>query len=277
MKERERLMALVGVYSAKKNNGELYYRSSITYNNKHISLGSYPTERLANKAYMQANRILYIQKKKNIEPHYDDYQKSKQVMSYDKWIMLWNLKDNGIYCRNPIYLRKNFFLYYLSEEQTLKFDIDDLFYYTKHRIMKRGGHLFVADYGMQVNIMSRYGIKNFAVIDRDYRFVNGDRNDLRYHNIQIINRYYGVQVQIRKGQKQYISKIHINGDYIIGRYSTDTEAAIAYNKAVILLKQQGFNKNFPENYIDTMDDITYAKIYNSIKISRKLREFVEIR
>lgn len=37
--------------------------------------------------------------------------------------------------------------------------------------MRRGGHLFVADYGMQVNILNRYGIKNYAVKDKDYIFV----------------------------------------------------------------------------------------------------------
>ena len=55
--------------------------------------------------------------------------------------------------------------------------------------MRRGGHLFVADYGMQVNIASRYGIKNFAVENRDYRFVNGNDHDFRYANIEILNTY----------------------------------------------------------------------------------------
>ena len=51
-----------------------------------------------------------------------------------------------------------YFSYYLSENEELKFDIDDLFYYSNHKIMRRGGHLFVSDYGMQISILSRYEI-----------------------------------------------------------------------------------------------------------------------
>ena len=29
--------------------------------------------------------------------------------------------------------------------------------------MKRGGHLFVAEYGMQTSVLSRYGIRSYAV------------------------------------------------------------------------------------------------------------------
>jgi hypothetical protein len=143
----------------------------------------------------------------------------------------------------------------------------------KHRIMKRGGHLFVSDYGMQINVLSRYGIKNFAVSGRDYRFVNGDPSDFRYRNIQIINRYHGVTKSITKGLDIYTAKIHIVGDFIIGRYATEVEAAIAYNKAATYIKAKGVEKDFPENYIDTIDDITYAKIYNSVRLSKKIRDY----
>ena len=107
--------------------------------------------------------------------------------------------------------------------------------------MRRGGHLFVADYGMQLNILNRYGIKNFAVPNKDYIFVNGDNTDYRYQNIKIINRYNGVTLETSTNSVQsYVAKIHVNGDYIIGRYKTDTEAAIAYNKAVDTLLSNGF-------------------------------------
>ena len=62
--------------------------------------------------------------------------------------------------------------------------------------MKRGGHLFVADYGMQINIMSRYGIKNYAVLGKDYRFINEDTYDYNvkvsykkddYYKIELVN------------------------------------------------------------------------------------------
>ncbi len=266
-------MPLPGVYVANKKNGELYYRSSITYRNKHISLGSFDTEKAAHAVYQSALKIL--NKKKSIKkslPTAEAFYALRSPISFDKWIMLLNFRDNGIYCRTPIYLQHKYFLYYLDEHTPLKFDADDLFYYMYHRIMKRGGHLFVSDYGMQVNILSRYGIKNFAVAGRDYRFSNGDSTDFRYGNIKIINRYHGVQKTVVKGQEIYTTRIHINGDYIVGKYGSEIEAAIAYNKAASLLKSKGLEKDFPENYIEGVDHIAYAKLYNSLRISKKLRD-----
>ncbi len=48
---------LPGVFEARKKSGEVYYRSSITKFGKHVSLGSFSTEKKAHKAYMEANRI----------------------------------------------------------------------------------------------------------------------------------------------------------------------------------------------------------------------------
>ncbi len=256
-----------GVYITKKKNGDIYYRASITHKCKHISLGSYSASDLAGRAYDTAVEIL----RENCYK-IDDY-KSSYALSFDKWVVLINLRDNGIYFKNPIYLKKNYFIYYYNKKILFKFDVDDLFYYAEHKIMRRGGHLFVSDYGMQVNILSRYGIKNFAVPGRDYRFVNGDSSDYRYGNIKIINPYYGVSKSFERGLPRYTAKIHINGDYIIGKYSSEQEAAIAYNKAVNLLKNKGFTKDYPVNYIDGLDEVKYALIYNKVRISRKLRDY----
>lgn len=272
-------MPLPGVFITQKKDGTTYYRSSITYSNKHISLGSFSTEEEAHQAYSSALQILHTkQRSPSIldTPHYEDYLQKKYKFSFDKWIMLLNLRDSRIYCRNPIYLQQSYFLYYLSYHMVLKFDTDDLFYYMKHKIMQRGGHLFVCEYGMQVSILSRYGIRNFSVVNRDYRFTNGDSTDFRYRNIQIINRYFGVTKAIQKGKDIYTTKIHLNGNYLVGRYATEVEAAIAYNKAANYLKSNGFAKEFPENYIDSLDDISYSKIYNSIRLSTKIREYPKI-
>ena len=51
-------MALAGAFKAKQKNGRTYYRSSITYRNKHISLGSYDTEEAAHAAYKVAKDII---------------------------------------------------------------------------------------------------------------------------------------------------------------------------------------------------------------------------
>lgn len=154
-----------GVYSAKKKDGTIYFRSSFTYKNKHISLGSFATEKEAHKAYLEANDIMNSKKKILIT----DYNKKTRVINFEKWVVLINFKDNGMYFKNPIYLFPKYFEYYLDNDPyaPLKFDVDDLFFYSTHKIMRRGGHLFVADYGMQLNILNRYGIKNFAVPGKD--------------------------------------------------------------------------------------------------------------
>ena len=257
-----------GVYKAVKKNGQVYFRSSVTYRGKHISLGSYPEERKAHKAYKLASEILSGPS----SPILKDYP-DKCILSFHKWVVLHNFRDNKIYFKNPIYIRKNYFLYYLDPGTSLKFDVDDLFYYAHHKIMRRGGHLFVSDYGMQVNILSRYGIKNYAVCGRDYRFVNGDSTDFRYANIEVINHYHGVTRILREGSPVYLAKIHIRGDFLIGRYQTEEEAAIAYNKAAQILRDRGIVKNYPQNYLEGMDEIAYASLYQRLRISRKILEY----
>jgi hypothetical protein len=140
--------------------------------------------------------------------------------------------------------------------------------------MRRGNHLFVSDYGMQVSILSRYGIRSFAVKDRDYCFKNQDDTDFRYRNIEIINAYYGVQREGIYGNYQYHARIHINGSLSVGIYKDAETAAIAYNKAVDLFRQHGVNKNFPVNYIETMSPKLYAEIYSTVKLSGTLHQYI---
>ncbi len=255
---------LPGVFITTKKDLTIYYRASLTYRRKHISLGSFDTMIKAHLAYREAQEIL-----KDTSRTVDDYSPN-QILSFEKWISLINYRDNNIYFCNPIYTRQKFFYYYLSPSITLIFDIDDLFYYSSHKIMKRNGHLFVADYGMQYNILNRYNIKNYAVLGRDYRFINGNSHDFRYENIEILNRYHGIYRILQKGVPAYKVKIHIRSYYLVGIYSTETEAAIAYNKAIDILRKNGFKKNYNPNFIDGLSNAEYADIYTKLKISNKL-------
>lgn len=256
---------LPGVYTATKKDGTTYYRASLTYRNKHISLGSYETAVTANMAYLEGLELLT-----NNALSIDNYSISK-TLKFEKWVSLVNFRDNGLYLGNPIYIRPKFFYYYLSPQDIYTFDSDDLFFYSSHKIMKRGGHLFVADYGMQTNIQNRYGIKSYAVKDRDFRFINGNDHDYRYENIEIINRYNGVTKIFKKNMPFYQAKIHINGDYIVGTYETENEAAIAYNKAIDIVKKAGCNKNYIPNFLD-LSNQQYAIIYNAVPVSSKITE-----
>lgn len=256
-----------GVFPAQKKDGSSYYRSSITYQRKHISLGSYAAPETASAAYKEAS-LLLTDNTLSLHDH-----SSAHALPFEKWVVLVNFRDNGIYFSTPIYLHKKYFEYLLSPEHILKFDIDDLFYYSSRKIMQRGRHFFVADYGMQVNIVSRYGIKNYAVLNRDYRFVNGDTLDFRYENIEIFNIYHGVTLKNTKKGLRYIAKIHVNGNYKIGAYHTDTEAAIAYNKAIDILKKAGITKNFTPNYLEGLSPSAYADIYARLRISSRLLHY----
>lgn len=264
---------LAGVFSAQKKDGTIYYRSSVTFRGKHISLGSFPDAEAAHRAYLTASGLLTTQTPPLCLCTVDDYSKYGTALSFDKWVCLLNFRDNGIYCHTPIYLKNRFFIYYLNPSTPLKFDADDLFYYMHRKIMQRGGHLFVSDYGMQVSLLSRYGIHSHAVAGRDYRFVNGDSLDYRYGNIEIINHYHGVTKRLHHGRDIFTARIHINGNFLVGHYPTETEAAVAYNKAADYLNQIGLSKNFPRNYIEELTEREYAKLYANIRISKKIRAY----
>ena len=253
-----------GVFAAKKKDGTVYYRASITYRKKHISLGGFDTMHTANAAYLEADRLL------NYDRAGINQYRDASRLPFEKWVILINFRDNGIYFGTPIYARTKFFYYYLSPNDVLKFDIDDLFYYSSHKIMKRDGHLFVADYGMQVNILNRYGIRSFAVAGKDYLFLNGDDTDFRHENLQIVNRYQGVTEVIFRGKHRYRARINVPGYYVIGHYHSEIDAAIAYNKAIDILKKKGVQKKYTPNYIEGVSPSTYADIYSRLKISDKI-------
>lgn len=260
---------LAGVYIANKKDNSIYYRSSLTYRNKHISLGSYSSESEAHQAYKYALSLL------DSDISVDDAIASAQYLSYEKIVTLINFRDNHMYIPTPIYLRKNYLSYYLTADRELKFDIDDLFYYSSHKILQRQGHLYVNDYGMQITLLTRYGVKSHAVLNRDYRFVNDDTNDFRYSNIEVINPYFGVTRFTKNGMYRYRVRIHINGNHTIGTYRDLTRAAIAYNKAVDLAHKAGITKKYPENYIDDLSAKKYADIYTSVKISSKYMSYLD--
>lgn len=259
-----------GVYLGKKKDGTVYYRSSITYKNKHISLGSFETENEAHKAYLEADQVLH-----DNGFNLFSFSSGRHLLEFKKWVSLLNFRDNGMYIKTPIYLRKHFFNYYFSPDCYYVFDVDDLFYYSTHSIMKKGGHLFVSDYGMQYNILARYGIKNFAIPGKDYLFVNGDPHDFRYHNIEIVNRFHGVTKKIFKGQEVFETKIHVRGEILVGRYSNDIAAAIAYNKAAKILIKKGIPKEFPANFIEELRSHEYRAIYKKIEVSNRISSYPE--
>lgn len=255
---------MTGVYTARKKNGSEYYRASITYRNKHISLAGFDDPEEAHLCYVQASEVL-SDVSASIEG-YDEHFK----LPFDKYVVLINFRDNDVYIPNPIYVRPRLFYYYFGPQDFLIFSSEDLFYYSAHKIQRRGGHLFVTDYGSQVNILDRYGIRSHAVAGKDYIFKNGNPQDMQYSNIEIINPYHGVRVS-KNGN--YETRIHINGYTNVGTYDNAIYAAIAYNKAADILRERGFEREYATNYIDGLSARAYAEIYTSVKINQAIAGF----
>ena len=271
-----------GVFEARKKDGSIYYRANISYKGHHISLGSSEEEEAAGRMYEQAKEFTedtafehelpqgVVAATERVTHELDKYP----GLNFENLVSMVNLRDNGIYIGNPIYLLSGFFLYFLTPQDVLKFDRDDLFYYSNHRIMKRGGHLFVNDFGMQVSLLSRYGVRSHGVKGVDYLFANGDDFDFRYENMEIINPWHGVFRTEKRGKITYIAKIHIDGYYQVGRYDDAVSAAIAYNKAVDMARAGGIDKNFQENYIEDLSAREYAAIYTDIALSKKYVDYI---
>ena len=255
-----------GVYTTTKKDGSTYYRASITYRTRHISLGSYDTEEGAHRAYIQARLLLHDTTVGVLDFH------DPSALPFEKWVSLINFRDNGLYIANPIYIMRKMFYYYLNPDEILKFDADELFYYSSHKIQRRGAHYFAADYGMQVNILNRYGIRSYAVEGRDYFFLNGDILDFRSSNLNIVNRYIGVTKEVHRGKTVYRTRIHIRGNYIVGDYDTEEKAAAAYNAAADLLEKAGCKKNYPRNYIENLSENEYSELCKTLVLSPKLYE-----
>ena len=194
-------------------------------------------------------------------------------MDFSKFVILINYRNSGIYFKNPIYLQTGFFYYYLSPDRFLIFDREDLFFYANHKLQIRGGYFFICDYGSQYNILSRYGIKNYARTGIDYIFVNRNEYDFRYENIRVINEYVGVREVQKDDKLLYECTIHIKGNTIVGRYADKKTAAIAYNKAVDTLAARGIHKKYIKNYLTEYSSTEYHKLYDQIKISHRITNY----
>ena len=78
--EKEQLQK--GVFRAKKKDGTVYYRASLTKNGKHISLGSYADALQAHHAYEQGLLLL-----SDNALTLQSYEKASPL-SFEKWVSL---------------------------------------------------------------------------------------------------------------------------------------------------------------------------------------------
>ena len=76
-------------------------------------------------------------------------------------------------------------------------------------------------------------------------------------------------------RKTVLRIIKFLSNYKIGSYASEASAAVAYNKAADLAKTFGVTKQFPENYVDTLNPREYAELYTHVKISKKYIDYLK--
>lgn len=242
--------------------GKTQYKIYFVYKATKIYLGSYSSMEIAQKVLEEADELMETV---SSIPSFDTY-----TLNYKKIIVLCNLRDHKKYIKNPIYLYPTYFHYYLSKDCILTFDLKDLLYFSTYKVYKRGNYIYTQDGISQQNILARFGIPNHSVINKDYRFKNNDPYDFRAQNLEIINSYKGVTKKIKGSTIVYSASIYIHGNLTIGHYHTETEAAVAYNKAVDLLTQQGLLHDHPHNHIPLITKDEYDSLYHSLPVSSRL-------
>ncbi len=260
--------AKAGVYTTRTKGGTVYYKASITLRRRHISLGSYADPAVAHQAYLEAKALAALP-----QPPDPDGWPPEGALPLEKWVCLANFLRSGIYTPRPLYLRHRYFEYYLSAEEVLKFDMEDFLYYSSHKISRRGGHLFVADFGMQLRIGLRYGIRAYGVEGRDFCFANGDTLDYRRENLRIHNGWHGVYPQGGSGGPSYVCRIQVRGLWKVGVYAQALEAAAAYNKAALYLMERGLPRRICLNDLSELPPDRLEALYASVCLPRRILEY----
>ena len=90
-----------------------------------------------------------------------------------------------------------------------------------------------------------------------------------------VQNYHGITQTEKKGKRLFVARLHLNGDVIIGKYTTEIKAAIAYNKAVDYARDHGIQKNFIQNYIADLSAREYADVYSALKLSQTYLDYID--
>lgn len=246
------------------------YKVYLLYSKKKIYLGSYDCHAKASRALEEANHIM------NAPFGHLDFTTS--VIDYKKIITLCNFRDHKVYIKNPIYLKDKYFYYYLSKDIILTFDMKDLLFFSTYKICKRGNYLYIQDSISQQSLLNRFGILSHSISGKDYLFKNGNAYDFRRDNIEIINTYKGVTKKVKNQETFYTASIYTDKPILLGYYSSEIEAAIAYNKAIDFLMANSSNcRNYIPNDIPFLTKAEYDAIYDHLKLSPRLKNPKAIR
>ena len=240
------------------------YRVYYLYKTKKIYIGLYNTYEEALWAYE------FVEKLFTSDLSLNEYSNSCPI-PFEKFVACINFRVTHMYFKTPIYVYTDHFKYYLTPDLWLTFDLKDLLYFSTKRIHKRGDYLYTYIGDHQENILKRFGFNRPMTYLKDYTFLNGNRYDFRRKNIQVINHYYGVSLETKYNKPTYVTRITLNkGTLVVGHYTSDMLAAIAYNKAVDLVTASLKEHNYPKNTFPFLTRQEYENLYLSLPISKRL-------
>ncbi|MGL4345591.1 MAG: hypothetical protein ACRCTE_10360 [Cellulosilyticaceae bacterium] len=249
------------IYPIIKNNFT-QYTVYYLYKSKKIYIGIYNSEIEAQEAYNYTNRV--FREGISIETY------SPGRIAFQKFITLVNFRDHGMFINHPIYVCSGYFKYFFSEEVYLILDLKDLFYFSTYKIYRRGHYLYTSSSHSQQSILTRFGITPKSTYGKDYMFVNGNRYDLRRENIIVLNHYHGVSCKIKDDKPLYTTRIYHEKNIVVGHYTSEIQAAIAYNKAAHILLERGVCRTYPLNTIPYLTQSEYDSLYVSLSLSPRL-------
>lgn len=247
------------IYPAKKDHYRVYY----LYKSRKIYIGLYNNYDQATLAYDFTHHL--FNSSFSIEDFTEDC-----LIPFEKFITCINYRDTGIYIKTPIYIHKDHFKYYFAYNFYLLFDLKDLLYFSTNKIHKRGEYLYTYIGDHQESILKRFGFSKKMTYLTDYCFVNDNRYDFRRHNIKVINHYTGVFSEVKFNKPTFVTRIFTDKYIVVGHYETEVQAAIAYNRAVDLLKDSPFASKYQKNTFPFLTRHEYEQIYTNLLISKRL-------
>ncbi|OON96469.1 MAG: hypothetical protein ATN36_00750 [Epulopiscium sp. Nele67-Bin005] len=237
------------------------YKTYFTFNKKRFYLGSFNSKDEATQAAQEAYQITHSNI--NLE------KTNCEALPFNKVVILINFRDNGTYFNNPIYVRDNHFSYFINNEVELLFDMIHLFFFSTHKIYQRNQLFYTQHKFTQLSILNRLGIIPSSKVNKDYFFINGNIYDFRKDNLKIIKNYFGVSTLQKDEKTYYRTTISMPNTVVVGTYESEIQAAIAYNKALIFLKEKGVETKAKENNIPYLTKKEYDALYHQVELSPK--------